>query len=222
MKIAALIPMKEHSQRVPNKNIKDFNGKPLFYWIFQTLMKVKSIDKIFLDTDSDIICEKVRKYFPDIIIIKRPENLIGDFVSVNKLINNDLKEIDNYEYFIQTHSTNPLLKSSTITTAIDFYKDNLNIYDSVFSVTKIQSRFYDVYGNPINHDPIELLRTQDIPPLYEENSCFYIFSKSSFNKTKARIGSKPYLFEISQKESIDIDTNDDFLLAETFSKEKQL
>ena len=87
-----------------------------------------------------------------------------------------------------------------------------NKADSLFGVTKFQTRFYKGDGTPINHDPDNLIRTQDLEPWYEENSCIYIFDKNSFASTKARIGRKPILFEIPKLESIDIDEKEDWFL----------
>ncbi len=213
MRFYAIVPAKEHSERVPNKNIRNFNGKPLFYWIINTLKKIEDIEKIILDTDSDKISDFVLKFFPDITINFRPEHLHGDFVSMNKIIENILINYNDTNFFIQTHVTNPCLKKETIEKAIEIFKIQ-NDYDSLFTVTKIQARLYDKDFNPLNHDPDELIRTQDLPQVYEENSCLYIFSRNSFFKNKSRIGRNPYLFEINKLEAIDIDTEEDFILAE--------
>jgi len=216
--IFAIIPMKCHSERVKNKNIKLFNGKPLFYWIIKTLLEVKQVSQIVIDTDCEKIAKMVKNYF-DIVISVRPENLRGDFVSVNKIIEHIIRKYPN-DYYIQTHVTNPLLKAETLNKAIEFYMRNRGKYDSVFSVTRHQSRFYFKNGAPVNHNPKELIRTQDLDPLFEENSNFYIFSKDSFFRTKGRIGKKPFMFEISKTEAIDIDEPEDFFLAEAVMEAK--
>lgn len=215
-KIIALLPMKGHSERVPNKNIRDFNGQPLFFKILESLEKSIYVKDIFIDTDSDAIEKLATKNF-NVKIIRRPKELIGDYVSMNDIIKYDLTQID-FQHFIQTHSTNPLLTSNTIDNAIDFYFNNVTNYDSLFSVTRVQTRLYDKNQKPINHNPNELIRTQDLPPIFEENSNMYIFSKSSFKKKGRRIGEVPYMFEVNKYESIDIDNEDDFLVAESFYK----
>jgi CMP-N-acetylneuraminic acid synthetase len=217
LKIAALIPMKKNSERVPNKNMKLFNGKPLYHAIVNTLLESKLIKSIYVNTDSEIIIEDILKNFPTVCIINRPVDLQGDFVSMNDIINYDLKNLD-YDFFLQTHSTNPLLNTHTVDIAISKFIENFDTYDSLFSVTKIQSRFYWSDGSPLNHDANNLIRTQDLNPIYEENSNFYIFSKSSFkNSNKKRIGLRPLMFEMNKIESIDIDELEDFNLAELIS-----
>lgn len=214
-KVKVLLPMKGNSQRVPNKNMRDFDGVPLYHTIVKTLLDSKYVESIIIDTDSEKIEEDAKSNFGDkIIIINRPKEIQGDFVSMNNVIAYDLSLLEG-EHFLQTHSTNPLLKTETINNAIEQYFRDLSKFDSLFSVTKIQTRFYDKNAKPINHNPNELLRTQDLEPMYEENSNFYIFSKDAFeNVGKKRIGLKPQIFEINKLEAIDIDESEDFKLAE--------
>lgn len=221
-KLKVLLPMKSNSQRVPNKNIKDFDGKPLYYAILNSLLNSKYVEYVVIDTDSETIKDDAKKNFGNkIIIIDRPKEIQGDFVSMNNIISYDLSILDG-EYFLQTHSTNPLLKTQTINKAIEQYFKQINKFDSLFAVTKIQTRFYDKNVKPINHNPKELLRTQDLEPMYEENSNFYIFSKESFkNANNKRIGLKPQIFEVNKLEAIDIDEPDDFKLAELLYKQEK-
>lgn len=212
-KVTALVPIKANSERVKDKNFKDFSGKPLYHHIIETLDKTYSVDVIIMNTDSDRVKEEAPKLSEKIIIHTRPDELVGDFVSVNKLIKFD---IDNSEsdIYIQTHATNPLLKAETIAKALRKFIEMEDKYDSVFSVNTFYSRFYDSDGSAVNHNPDELLRTQDLPPLYEENSNFYIFTKDSFHKKNKRIGVKPLLFDTPRIESIDIDDEFSFKIAE--------
>ena len=116
-------------------------------------------------------------------------------------------------------ATNPLLTSATLDRAIETYFSNLDEYDSLFSVTRLQSRLSGQDGSPVNHNSDELIRTQDLSPIFEENSNFYIFSKNSFNNAKKnRIGLKPQMFEVDKLEAIDIDEQQDFELAEILYK----
>lgn len=211
--------MKGNSERVPNKNLKLFNGNPLFHAIIDELITSRHINKVIINTDSDLIAESaINKYRDFISVHKRPESIQGDFVSMNKIIEYDLDNSDS-DIYIQTHSTSPLLSVKSLDSAIDKMINNSNNFDSIFSVTKIQTRFYDKNGNPFNHDTKELLRTQDLEPLYEENSCFYIFTKESFkNADNKRIGLRPLMFEIDKIEAIDIDEPSDFTIAETLYK----
>lgn len=212
-KVVALVPMKGHSERVANKNLRSFAGEPLFYRVLQALERSKTVKDVYINTDSEEIARKAKENF-DVNIIWRPEELRGDFVSMNNIIKYDLSQI-NSEHFIQTHATNPLLTNMTIDAAVEKYFNSLDKYDSLFSVTRLQVRLYDKELRPLNHNPEELIRTQDLPPVYEENSNFYIFSKSSFMATERRIGLSPCIYEVNKLEAFDIDEEEDFLLAES-------
>jgi CMP-N-acetylneuraminic acid synthetase len=218
--IVALVPMKGHSERVPNKNLRSFCGKPLCHWIILSLQKSHYVKDIVVNTDSPEIAENIRQNFARVKIIDRPDEIRGDFVSMNTVIAYDLSQLPG-EHFLQTHSTNPLLNAETIDKAIDLYFRNLEMHDSLFTVTRHNARFYWSDGGPINHNPQEMLRTQDLPPIFEENSNLYIFSRESFKRSgNRRIGLRPYLFEMSKFEAIDIDEEDDFLLAELLCQAK--
>lgn len=216
--INVFIPMKGHSERVPNKNLKLFNGAPLYHKIVNVVRACPYVDKIAVDTDSSKIKKDIEKNFPDITIIDRPDKLCGDFTSMNDVIAHDLSILDGND-FLQTHSTNPLLTTSTLNKAVEFYFKHRNTYDSIFSVTKLRTRLYWEDGKPINHDPDNLIRTQELSPVYEENSNFYLFSRTSFkNSGGKRIGLKPFMFKIPKLEAMDIDEPIDFLVAEELNK----
>lgn len=212
-KFAALLPMKGHSERVKNKNIRDFNGVPLFYRILRTLMKCAYVSGVYIDTDSDEITDMAKTFFKEVNIIERPKELCGDMVSMNTIIRYDMDMIG-AEYYIQTHATNPLLRVETLNEGCRRFLDKKNVYDSLFSVNRLQIRLYDGDVKAVNHNPEELIRTQDLPPLYEENSNLYIFSRTSFLSNGARIGKKPQMLEMDRLESVDIDEETDFMLAE--------
>ncbi|MCJ7716381.1 MAG: acylneuraminate cytidylyltransferase family protein [Anaerolineales bacterium] len=217
IRIAALVPMRHHSQRVPEKNFRDLGGKPLYHYILSTLTQVSEIEGIYVDTDSPLIKTGLGRDFPDIQVIDRPEHLTGDGTSMNRIIAHDLSIVE-ADYYLQTHSTNPLLRADTISRAINTFLENKNKYDSLFSVTRLQTRLYDINGKAVNHNPEELIQTQDLPPLLEENSCLYLFSAQSLEKQGHRIGSSPYLFEIDKEEAWDIDTNLDFEIVDYLMK----
>lgn len=219
MKIYAIIPIKDHSSRVQGKNFKLMNGQPLYYWIINTLLSCEQIDKIFIDTDSKELlnncCIKSDKLF----LYKRPEHLRGDDMSVNKLLINIIEDLKlDADLYLQTHTTNPLLTKETIEGAISKYIKNENTYDSLFTVKTHHTRFYDKYGNDMNHNRFHLIPTQNLDPIYEENSCLYLFTKESLFNNNARISKNALLYPMSAIESQDIDWPEDFKLAEVLMK----
>lgn len=209
--ITALVPMKGHSERVPNKNIRELAGKPCFHWIMESLSESKYVKEIVINTDSEAIAEDAVKNFK-VTILERPDFLLGDMVSIQPLIEYDLAQTKG-EFYLQTHSTNPLLSAETIDKGIEEFF-NQEIHDALFSVTPVKTRFYWPDGRGINHDPQKLIRTQDLNPIFEENSCFYIFSKKTNETYKNRLGSKPMMFAMDRLEATDIDDWEDFLYAE--------
>lgn len=212
-KVAALVPIKDHSERVKGKNFRDFCRKPLFHHIIHTLDRVYAVDAVVIDTDSPRVVAEAPGLSRKVRIIERPEELCGDHVSTNRIFEYDLSQTEAGIY-IQTHTTNPLLKAETIAKAIAKFISIEDEYDSLFGVNKYQSRFYMHDGTPVNHDPENLIRTQDLQPMYEENSSLYVFTKESFKLKGRRIGDKPFMYATPPIESIDIDDEYTFRIAE--------
>jgi CMP-N-acetylneuraminic acid synthetase len=213
MKIAALVPMRHHSQRVPGKNYRSLAGHPLFYYVVQTLMAVPEIGQVVVDTDSEPIMRGLRADFPAVEIIERPQHLRADDVSMNDILLHDTKQV-RADFYLQTHSTNPLLRSETVSRAIEALLAATPKYDSLFSVTRLQTRLYDSTGRAINHDPAVLIQTQDLPPVYQENSCLYMFTRKNLVAFHHRIGRYPLMFEIDAAQAWDIDNELDFAICE--------
>jgi len=217
--LVALVPMRHHSQRVPGKNYRILAGKPLFHHIIEMLLAVPEITQVVVDTDSDPVMDSLRADFPQVKIINRPENLRGDDVSMNDILIYDTEQVQ-ADFYLQTHSTNPLLKQETVSRAIQSLTTNYPNYDSLFSVTRLQTRLYDQHGRAINHDPSVLIQTQDLPAVYEENSCLYIFTRENLLKRHHRIGEKPMMFEIDADEAWDIDEELDFAITDFLLRRK--
>jgi CMP-N-acetylneuraminic acid synthetase len=211
--IVALVPMRHHSQRVPGKNYRLLAGKPLFHHILISLLACPEIHRIVVDTDSDPVMESLRQHFPSVVIIERPEHLRADTISMNEILLYDTSQVQ-ADYYLQTHSTNPLVRPATISSAIRTFVSNFPAYDSLFSVTRVQTRLWTRDGHPINHNPDLLLQTQDLPPVYEENSCLYIFTHANLLRRRNRLGKRPLMFEIDAAETWDIDEELDFAIAD--------
>lgn len=211
--VTALVPIKEHSERVRDKNFRNFCGKPLYHHILETLERTYAVDLVIIDTDSFLVMNEAPKLFSKVKVTERPEELRGDYVSVNKIIKHALS-ISDGDIYLQTHATNPLLKAETIAKALKIFIEAEGEYDSLFSMNRYQSRFYLNNGHAVNHDPDNLIPTQDLSPVFEENSTLYVFTKQSFAKNERRIGGKPMMFETPKIESTDIDDEFSFRLAE--------
>lgn len=219
-KFTALLPMKAHSARVKSKNFRQIAGKPLFRWILNSLLEVPEIDQVVINTDAREILAESGLRDGDaagrVHIRDRAPDLCGDFVSMNLVLADDIANVPSDHYFM-THTTNPLLGAATINKMIQTYEKALENgdADSLFTVNRLQTRFYSEDGAPINHDPSNLIRTQDLPPYMEENSVGYLFSEKSFSRTNARIGVNPFMFVTPALESVDIDEPADWFVAES-------
>ncbi len=220
MKLAALVPMRHHSQRVPGKNYRPLAGKPLYQHIIETLLAVPEIETVMVDTDSEPVMDGVRRLFPTVKLIQRPEHLRADDVPMNDILLHDTAQV-NAEFYLQTHSTNPLLKAQTISQGIQKFFAEYPKYDSLFSVTRLQTRLYFQDGRAINHNPLELIQTQDLPPVYEENSCLYLFTRENLARKHHRIGDSPLMFEIDADEAWDIDEELDFEITDFLMKRRE-
>lgn len=212
-RIVALVPMRHHSQRVPGKNYRLLAGKPLFHHILETLLACRLIDEVVVDTDSPPVIQGLRESFPQVRVLERPDHLRGDAIPMNEILAYDTSQVE-ADFYLQTHSTNPLLRLASIQRAIQNFLSSYPMYDSLFSVTRLQTRLWDQLGRAINHNPAILLQTQDLPPVYEENSCIYIFTRQTLLARRNRLGERPMMFEIDAAEAWDIDEELDFLLVE--------
>ena len=216
--LTALVPMRHHSQRVPGKNYRPLGGKPLFHHILESLLACPQIDRVVVDTDSPPVMDSLRQHFPQVTLIERPEHLRANETPTNEVLLHDTAQVQ-ADFYLQTHSTNPLLRPETISRSIQTFLSGYPAYDSLFSVTRWQTRLWDQLGRAINHNPAILLQTQDLPQVYEENSCIYIFTRQTLVARRNRLGERPLLFEIDASEAWDIDEELDFAIVDFLMKQ---
>jgi CMP-N-acetylneuraminic acid synthetase len=195
-------------------------GRPLFHHIVETLRACPEVEEVVIDTDSDEIAAGARETFPDVRILIRPENIRGGDVPMNTVLLHDISQVS-ADLYLQTHSTNPLLRAETISAAIKRFLDVRDRYDSLFTVTPLRTRLYREDGHPINHDPSKLLRTQDLAPVMEENSCLYLFEGETLRQHGSRIGRRPLMYPISPEEAWDIDEEVDWTIAEALHSARE-
>jgi len=219
-KIVALVPMRHTSVRVPGKNYRPIAGKPLYHHILETLLSCPEISQVVVDTDSPVILEGLAKDFPGVTALLRPEHLRADTIPTNEILMQDTAQVP-ADLYLQTHSTNPLLRAQTISAAVRALKDVYPAYDSLFGVTRLQTRLWDEVGRAINHNPAVLLRTQDLPPVYEENSCIYLFTRETLAQRRNRLGERPLMFAIPAEEAWDIDEEIDFTIADVLLRARK-
>ena len=208
MKIVAVVPMKLNNSRLPQKNIKPFtNGEPLCTYILNTLKEVPSVDEIYVYCSN----EAIQQYIPaGIKYLKRSETLDLDTTKMNEILACFAKDVP-ADIYVMTHTTAPFISIESIENGVQAVKEG--IYDSSFAAKKLQD-FLWKDGKPFNYDLQCIPRTQDLPIMYEETSGFYIYKKDVIEKYGRRIGENPYIVEIGEIESIDIDEAEDFVIAD--------
>ena len=214
MRSVCIVPIKTNSERVAEKNFRVVADMPLYQYILLTLSKT-NFDEICVDTDS-----KVVKTFAQNLgysVIDRLPHLASNNANGNDLLNYHRTCISADLYF-QAFVTAPLLKHESINECLHFLSFT-NEFDSIFTVNKIYSWFW-FDGRPVNYDPKTLPRSQDAVPIIKETTGLYGITAEALDKYKCRIGAKPYLFEVSELESIDLDTEQDFMVLESLAGNK--
>jgi len=206
MKVVSFIPIKLNNQRLPGKNTKLLNGKPTCNYIFDTINAVESIDEKYVYCSD----ERIEEYIPEgITFLKRDTYLDGFQIKGLEIIDYFVKDID-ADIYVLTHVTQPFTKSESIQKALE--KVISGEYDSAFSAVVLQDYMWKD-GKSFNYDMKNIVRTQELEPIYMETGAFFIFRKEVFTELRQRIGNKPYIYEIDQFEAVDIDTAEDFEFA---------
>lgn len=219
-RVAAFVPMRHDSERVKGKNYRPLGGRPLYHHIVGSLLACERIDAVVIDTDSPLIAEDAQSAFPEVRVLPRPDHLLGGDVPMNDILLHDVEQVQ-ADLYVQTHSTNPLLRTETIQAALDAFLDARDRYDSLFTVTPLHTRLWTPDGRAINHDPEVLLRTQDLPPVMEENSCLYVFDAVTLRERGNRIGERPLLYALEPHEAWDIDDELDWLMVEALHAQRE-
>lgn len=211
-RVVALVPMRHNSERVPGKNYRLLDGRPLYAHVLRTLLDSGVVDQVVVDTDSPTVTEGLAATFPEVVVLERPEHLRAGEVPMNDVLLHDIAQVE-ADLYLQTHTTNPLLQASTVKDAVDAFLASPS-HDSLFTVTPMHTRLWNADGKPLNHDPAVLLRTQDLPPVYEENSNIFLFTGDLLRTTGSRIGRNPMLYPMSADEAWDIDDELDWTIVE--------
>lgn len=208
MKTVAIVPMKLNNRRLPQKNTKAFtNGKPLCWYILSTLLTVKEIDDVY------VYCSNpdIQEFIPaGVKYLKRSTSLDQDTTKMNEVLQRFAAEVP-ADIYVMTHTTAPFVSAESLRAGWQAVASGE--YDSAFAAKKLQD-FLWKDGVPFNYALDNIPRTQDLPPLYEETSGFYIYRQNVITELGRRIGNHPRIIEVSEVESVDIDEAEDFLIAD--------
>lgn len=211
MKVVMFIPIKLNNERLPNKNILPLNNIPMCQYLFNTVKDIDIIDEKYVYCSNT----KIKEYMPHEIELKIRGKKLDDFKTKGlEIINSFVNEVD-ADIYVLAHVTQPFIKKESIIEAIE--KVKTGYYDSAFSAKELrQYCWYD--KKPVNYNPDDIVRTQDLKPIYMETGAFYIFTKNVYEKKGNRIGYKPYIKIVDDIEAIDIDTKADYDFANYVSR----
>lgn len=211
MKVVMFVPIKLNNERLPNKNILPLNNIPMCKYLFKTIKDIDIIDEKYVYCSQS----KIKEYMPSEIKLKLRSDKLDSFKTKGlEIIDSFVNEVD-ADIYVLAHVTQPFIKKESIIEAIEKVKSG--DYDSSFSAKEL--RQYCWYkNNPVNYNPDDIVRTQDLEPIYVETGAFYIFTKDVFKKKGNRIGNKPYIKIVDDIEAIDIDTKADYDFANYIAK----
>ena len=208
MKIVAIVPMKLNNCRLPQKNTKAFtNGKPLCNYILSTLLSIEEIEEVYVYCSNPDIKDFIPK---GVKYLHRNESLDQDATSMTEVLTCFTNEVP-ADIYVMTHTTAPFISRKSILKGLDAVKSGE--YDSSFAAKKLQD-FLWKDGTPFNYNLSNIPRTQDLDPIYEETSGFYIYKHDVIANLHRRIGVKPFIVEVGEIESVDIDEPEDFMIAD--------
>ena len=207
MKIVGIMPIKLQNERLPGKNTKLLGNKPLLQYALDNLVETSLCDKIYVYCSN----EDIINYLPKgVIFLKRDSKLDLPTSNFTQIFESFMNQID-ADVYVFMHATAPFVSVDTMKECINAVINKE--YDSSFCAVSIQD-FLWVDNKPLNFDPSNLPRSQDLKPIFRETSGIYVFKKSVFTNLKRRIGNNPYIKLVNYKESVDINNPEDFYLAE--------
>lgn len=208
MKTVAFVPIKLNNQRTPGKNTKKFDdGTALITLFLKTLSKVKGFDEVYVFCSN----ESIKDYLvPGVMFLKRPEYLDTQKATPQDIISEFMKRVDADIYAV-CHCTSPFVSKEHFEECVNAVKNE--DFDSSFTAEKLQHLMWTDKNEPLNFDPENIPRTQDLPVYYNEVSAAYVFKRQVFETYRRRIGIKPHITEVSGIECVDIDYPEDFEIA---------
>jgi YrbI family 3-deoxy-D-manno-octulosonate 8-phosphate phosphatase len=211
----AFVPVRCGSKSIPFKNIKKFCGKPLVYWSLLALQNSKIINSIYVATD----CEEIESvissfFFSKVKIYKRSVENATDESSTESVMLEfiDKKNFNNSDLFLLVQATSPLTQTQDFNNALEAL--NKSESDSLLSCVRTKRFFWDA-NIPINYDFTDRPRRQDFQGLLMENGAFYINSVGNIKKNKNRLSGKISIYEMEDYNSVEIDEEDDWIIAES-------
>lgn len=203
----AFIPAKEHSERLSEKNLCQIGGRSLVRIITEKALAAEVFDMVYLDTESEKIYDEVKDL--NIQWIKRDPALADNSYGANELLRNEIAQSKVAENYFMLNCCTPLVRPKTLWKCVNQF--NKSSYDSVISLIPFHGYLW--HENGPMYDLYTLPNSSDLPRLFLENHVIYGIRRKTFLKFKRRVGENVLHFMMRPIESIDINTEDDLIIA---------
>lgn len=214
----AIIPARGGSKRFPRKNVLDLCGKPLIAWSIESALKSKYISKIIVSSDDEEILNIAKEYKAD--FIKRPDELASDTATTFDALKHTLENVEKYDYVVLLQPTSPLRTEKHINEAIELLEEKNA--DAIISVCEMEHSV--LWSNTLDEnldmsnflsDEVLNKRSQDLPKYYRLNGAIYICKIDKFLQNRGFfLKDKVFAYIMDKKDSVDIDEEIDFKLAQ--------
>lgn len=222
MKILAVIPARGGSKGIPRKNLRLMHGKPLISYAISNALECSYITDCVVTTDDDEIANVAKMYGSQVII--RSPKLAQDAVTLDPVIFDAVEKMEvikkvTYDVVITLQATSPLLTVDTLNQAMEkFIKETM---DTIISVVNVPHLSWKKEGGEIVPNYYRRLNRQQLPPNYLETGAFFI-TKRDFVTASSRVGNVVDVFEVPKNESVDIDSVEDWIVAESILGKKNI
>ena len=223
VRILAVIPARGGSKGIPRKNIRLMNGRPLISYAIANACASQYITDVFVSTDSAEIADIARSYGAH--IVERDHCLSSDLVTLDPVVFHAKKEAEKqcnctFDYIVTMQPTSPLLQVETLDAGIDY-----TIREGFDTVISVVNKPHLSWGRDDSGKLCPLYQErknrQELPPQYMETGAFVV-AREACVKEHTRIGEKVSVFEVDERESIDIDSAGDWVLSESLMRRKKI
>ncbi|MEO0328173.1 MAG: pseudaminic acid cytidylyltransferase [Pseudomonadota bacterium] len=221
-KPVCIIPARGGSKRIPKKNIKLMNGKPLIAWSIETALQSDIFSRVIVSTDNEDISSVAQEYGANVPFMRDSE-LADDFATTADVMHDALNKLEKCSYACCMYATAPMIQITDLIAAYELLKQSKT--DCVVSTTEFDFHPLRAFKQSpdgsihFNWTEYELTRSQDLPNLVHDAGAFYFFSTDAFSKQKKMIMKNCLAYNIARSRALDIDNQEDFDLVERLQSE---
>lgn len=219
MTVLAIIPARGQSKGVRRKNLYPLRDKPLVFWTIQAAQKLSAVSEVVVSTEDTEIAETARSFGVANPIIRPPELAEDTTPGVDPIIH-AAETRPNFSWLLVLQPTSPMRSVEDIEGILEFQRHTGA--DSVVSVTRVEDNPQLFFSLQKDHtltllmaESFQMNRRQDVPKFHKLNGAMYLVSRTWLLENRTLVAPSTLGYEMPIERSIDIDTYDDFVLAET-------